>query len=89
MQQFFDQHQDRLTVFQLPSYSPDFNPIEKLWKKIKQHGTHLHYFPDFEASKGKVEQALLEFNHAPQEVLSLFVKLKQSDTDEDNAELLA
>jgi transposase len=30
MKAFFAQHQDRLTVFQLPSYSPDFNPIEKL-----------------------------------------------------------
>ena len=26
-------HADRLTVFQLPSYSPNYNPIEKLWKQ--------------------------------------------------------
>ena len=76
MKKFFEHHQDRLTVFQLPSYSPDFNPIERLWKKIKEHGTHLHYFPHFEALKDKVEQALLDFKHAPREVLSLFVKLK-------------
>jgi transposase len=30
MKAFFAQYHDRLTVFQLPSYSPDFNPIEKL-----------------------------------------------------------
>lgn len=76
MRQFFEQHRDRLTVFQLPSYSPDFNPIEKLWKKIKEQGTHLHYFPTFDALKEKVEQALLDFKNAPREVLSLFVKLK-------------
>ena len=35
-QEFFAQHVDRLTVYQLPSYSPDYNPIEKLWKKIKE-----------------------------------------------------
>ena len=29
---FFDQHEQRLTVYQLPSYSPDYNPIEILWK---------------------------------------------------------
>lgn len=29
MQQFFNDHTDRLTMFQLPSYSPDFNPIEE------------------------------------------------------------
>jgi transposase len=30
MQRFFARHTKRLTVFQLPSYSPDDNPIEKL-----------------------------------------------------------
>ena len=34
--EFFQRHQDRLTVYQLPSYSPDYNPIEYLWKKVKQ-----------------------------------------------------
>ena len=46
-----------MQVFQLPTYSPDYNPIEKLWKKIKQQDTHLHYFPTFEALTDKVEQA--------------------------------
>ena len=28
MREFFAAHTDRLTVYQLPAYSPDFNPIE-------------------------------------------------------------
>lgn len=72
MKAFFAQHQDRITVFDLPSYSPDYNPIEKLWKKIKEKGTHLHYFPTFQALKDKVQEALVHFANAPQEVLSLF-----------------
>ena len=68
---FFAQHAARLTVFQLPSYSPDYNPIEKLWKKIKQEETHLHYFPTFAALTEKVEQALLKFANAPAEILAL------------------
>ena len=68
---FFQQHATRLEVFQLPSYSPDYNPIEKLWKKIKQAETHLHYFPNFEVLKEKVEQALLKFDNAPEEILTL------------------
>jgi transposase len=71
MQQFFAEHSDRLTVYQLPSYSPDYNPIEKLWKKIKQTHTHLHYFPTFDALKDKVDEALTYFDHTPEEVLSL------------------
>jgi transposase len=41
----FAQHADRLTVFQLPSYSPDYNPIEYLWRNVKKEATHLTYFP--------------------------------------------
>lgn len=72
MRAFFDKHKDRLTVFALPSYSPDYNPIEKLWKKIKQKGTHLHYFPTFDALKEKVHESMELFENASKDVLSLF-----------------
>ena len=68
---FFAQQATRLQVFQLPTYSPDYNPIEKLWKKIKQQDTHLHYFPTFEALTDRVEQALLKFANLPEEILAL------------------
>ena len=68
---FFAQQAARLQVFQLPTYSPDYNPIEKLWKKMKQQDTHLHYFPTFEALTDKVEQALLKFANIPEEILAL------------------
>src|SRR5512132_3911155 len=32
-------HHDRITAHPLPSYSPDYNPIEYLWKKTKQRAT--------------------------------------------------
>jgi len=72
MRQFFAKKANRITVFELPSYSPDYNPIEKLWKKIKEKEIHLHYFPTFESLKNKVEEALLHFNDLKNEVLSLF-----------------
>ena len=68
---FFAQQTARLQVVQLPTYSPDYNPIEKLWKKIKQQDTHLHYFPTFAALTEKVEQALLKFTNAPEAILAL------------------
>ena len=68
---FFAQQTARLQVVQLPAYAPDYNPIEKLWKKITQQDTHLHYFPTFEALTEQVEQALLKFTNAPEEILAL------------------
>ena len=72
MKLFFEQHAAMLTVYQLPAYSPDYNPIEALWKKIKQHYTHMHYFPTFESLKEKVNEALVEFKDLKKEVLALF-----------------
>jgi transposase len=72
MQIFFYDYKDRMTVYQLPVYSPDYNPIEKLWKKIKQKGIHLCYFPTFDALKSKVNEMLNLFQNAKHEVLSLF-----------------
>lgn len=69
---FFAQHAARLQVFQLPSYSPDFNPIEQLWKKIKEQDTHLHYFPTFESLMARVDCALVKFADCPNEILALF-----------------
>jgi transposase len=72
MKAFFEEHKQRLTVFDLPSYSPDYNPIEKLWKKVKETGIHLHYFPTFESLKEKVHETLSLFESAKKEVLALF-----------------
>jgi len=72
MEQFFAEHKERLTVFQLPTYSPDYNPIEKLWKEIKKDGTHLHYFPTFQDLINKVEETLERFARAPRKIIPLF-----------------
>jgi len=72
MQAFFAKHEERLTVYNLPAYSPDYNPIEKLWKKVKEKGTHLHHFPTFQDLKNKVHESLVRFENSAQEVLSLF-----------------
>lgn len=69
---FFAQHTDRLTVCQLPSYSPDYNPIEYLWRNVKKEGTHLKYFPTFDALISAVETALAYFKQRLELVKNLF-----------------
>jgi transposase len=56
--EFFECHQERLIVYQLPSYSPDYNPIEYLWKKAKGKATHNRYFDEFAKLIHSVEKAL-------------------------------
>jgi len=71
MREFFAAHQDRITVYQLPSYSPDYNPIEFLWKNVKREATHNQYFPEFELLTLSVDQALAYYAKHPDEVKSL------------------
>jgi transposase len=71
-QAFLATHSDRLTAEPLPSYSPDYNPIEYLWKKMKQRATHNKYFKEFAALTIAVEKALAYFAMHPEEVLGLF-----------------
>ena len=69
---FWAAHQERLHVTQLPSYSPDYNPIEFLWRATKRQATHNRYFPDFETLVNSVEEALALFAIHPEQVKGLF-----------------
>ncbi len=70
LQQFLAQ-QPRLTVLQLPSYSPDYNPIEYLWKNTKRRATHNRYFPEFETLITSVSEALAYYAQHADEVKRL------------------
>lgn len=72
MQQFWAEHCERVTVYQLPSYSPDYNPIEYLWRKVKRDETHNKYFAQFSELITTVDKALAYFAQHPELVLNLF-----------------
>jgi transposase len=74
MQQFCHAHVARLTMEHLPSYSPDFKPLEPLWKKVKKEATHLKYFPEFTHWQAEVDRALLHFAHTPRELTMLMAR---------------
>ena len=71
-QAFLAAHRDRITGEPLPSYSPDYNPIEYLWKKTKKRATHNQYFKEFAALTMSVDKALAYFATHPDTVLGLF-----------------
>ena len=69
---FLGKNRARLTVHFLPPYSPDFNPIEGLWKKIKKETTHNVYFETLEALWDSLISQFKWFRKNKSEVQSLF-----------------
>lgn len=51
---WFAANRDWLEVHQLPPYSPEFNPTERLWQYTRKNGTHNRYF----GSKGGLVSTL-------------------------------
>lgn len=47
-------YQDKITLLFLPPYSPDLNPIERVWKLTRRLCTHNQYFPDLSGLVDKV-----------------------------------
>jgi len=74
MQVFFATHAERLTIAQLPAYSPDFNPLEPLWKNVKKEATHLKHFPAFTDLQHEVDRALLHLAQTPREITVLMAR---------------
>jgi transposase len=60
--------QGRFGLHFLPPYSPDLNPIERVWKLTRRSSTHNVYFPNLESIAQAVESKFREWS-AGSEVL--------------------
>ena len=74
MQKIFATHAARLTIEQLPAYSPDYNRTEYLWQKIKKEDTHLKHFPQIVELQEEVDRALLYFAQTLHEIIGLMAR---------------
>ena len=54
-------HQHRFLLDFLPPYSPDLNPIERVWKLTRRQCLHNRYFPTLEEVIHAVENQFSEW----------------------------
>jgi len=48
----------RITLLFLPPYSPELNPIERVWKLTRKNRTHNQYFPSLDCLINNVKEQL-------------------------------
>jgi transposase len=60
-----------LSFYRLPSYSPQLNPIERFWKKLRRRATHNRLFDTLGDLKRSVRSSLSYFQTMRQKVKSL------------------
>lgn len=74
---FINENSTGITVERLPSFSPDFNPIEKLWKNTKRDATHLKYFETFEDLRESVVKTFEGYQKDASKILCVMSKMRK------------
>jgi transposase len=58
-------HRHRIELFRLPPYSPEFNPIEGVWKVTKKRTTHNRFYKTIEERDAALCSTFATFRARP------------------------
>ena len=64
-----------ITLLYLPSYSPNLNLIERLWRFVKRKAVYGKYHPNFAAFKAAIEVTLSQLGTSHAEALTSLMTL--------------
>ena len=67
---WFRSNRQWLEVHQLPPYSPEFNPTERLWQPTRKTGTHNRYFATATELVGTLSRVFGEMQDHPESIRS-------------------
>lgn len=70
LQPFLQKHSHHLTLAFLPSYSPELNSIERVWRITRRKVTHNRYFPTIEDLRQSLWNQFIQWSY-PNEALKV------------------
>jgi transposase len=62
---FLAENEDRIQLIFLPSYSPNLNIVERVWKLTKKLATHNRFFASLQESKEAIRRRFNRFQGNP------------------------
>lgn len=66
----------KIELLFLPSYSPNLNLIERLWKFVKKKCLYCKYYSDFLSFKASIDHCLLNVNKVYKSEIGTLMTLK-------------
>jgi transposase len=63
LKKFFFENQNRLVGVFLPPYSPELNPIERVWRITRRQVTHNRYFGTIEDLEGALVSRFAKWDY--------------------------
>jgi putative transposase len=67
--EWLSQNQHRLELHRLPPYSPEFNPIEGVWKITRRRTTHYRFYRTVEERDASLTSTFHTFQRQPESLL--------------------
>ena len=55
----------RIALFRLPPYSPEFNPVEPIWKTTRKMTTHNRFYRTIEERDTALRKTFARFRRTP------------------------
>jgi transposase len=71
VKEFLKDNKKKLRALWLPPYSPDFNPIEHLWKFMRETVSHNSFFPNIRELVDTLSEFFKGLYHIPDKIRSL------------------
>ena len=75
LKEFYEANQERLTFIFLPAYSPELNPIERVWRITRRKITHNRYFPSIEDLRLALVSQFMAWNGPNSTLIALCARI--------------
>lgn len=73
-------HGDRIELHRLPPYSPEYNPIEGVWKKVRELATHNRFYPSIAQRDAALHATFTLLQQQPSLIEGLVLRFRQVGT---------
>ena len=62
---WLDQNRSKIELSRLPAYSPEFMPMEGVWKATRKHSTHNRFYPTTSDRDKSLKRTFKKFQRHP------------------------